>query len=181
MGTNPALQGLMQGPSPGSQTPDTNPTPAPTSLMAALGSRAAAQPQSPQLSHQMTVAAITHFQAVKKQLTRLAANPGLGKENIRPAIFNATADLLGEGFFTLPQLMNEIKSLPVDPPGQKKWVMQHLSNVTLAQHQVLDDHRANAQGSGDFASEAQGFAPVGVGAPVHSDLMSQVSRAYKGG
>lgn len=174
----------MQGPSPGSQAPDTNPTPAPTSFMAALASRAGGQPrQSPQLSHQMMVAAITHFQAVKKQLMRLATNPGLGKENIRPAIFNATADLLGEGFFTLPQLMNEIKSLPVDPPGQKKWVMQHLSNVTLAQQQVLDDHRATAQGTGNFAADAQQnpTAPVGVGAPVHSDLMSQVSRAYKGG
>lgn len=182
---NPALQGLMQAPSPGSATPDTNPTPGASSAIAQIMKSPAGQQQPgqpPKLSHAQTTAVLFHLQSVGKQLQRLATNPGLGKENIRPAIFDATADMLGQGLFTLPQLMNEIKSLPTDPPGQKKWVMQHLQNIPLAMHQVLDDHRQTAPpGSGNFGQEAQTFAPGGEAAPAHSELMSQVAQAYKGG
>ena len=167
---------------PSQQSPDapTAPTSNPTQAQQGMEGlmRPPQQPQQrPPMSHEMTVAAITHFQAVTKQLKQIAANPGLGRENIRPKIFNAIASLLGDGFFTLPMVMNEIKTLPTDPVGQKQWVMTHLMNAQMAQKQVIQDHRDSQQGTGDYQSEAQNFTPS---TRVHADMMSELSRNYKG-
>lgn len=134
--------------------------------------------QRPTISHAQTVATLNHLQAFQSQFKRLAKNPKLGKENIRPEIFNATADLIGEGWITLPQVMNEIKSLPIDPPGQKKWVMQHLANTMVARSQILADHAASNPPMPSMADQQARYVPK---SNAHADLMSEVARNYKGG
>lgn len=134
--------------------------------------------QRPPMSHAHTVAVLNHLQAFTSQFKRLSRNPKLGKENIRPEIFYATADLMGEGWITLPQVMNEIKSLPTDPPGQKKWVLQHLANTMVARSQVLADHAVSGPPpSGNFQQEQTNFTPK---SDAHANLMSEVARNYKG-
>jgi hypothetical protein len=125
------------------------------------------------------VAALTHLQAMQRTMAKLSRLPGIGKENIRPAIFDASADLLGRAMLSLPQVMNEIKSIPADPPGQKQWVLQHLNDVMEAQRQILSDHAQAFPGSGDFATEMANLPPQ-VAPQSHVEMMGDVANHYVG-
>lgn len=161
--------------------PPAAPTSAPAgSPLAGLLAQQQGQPQQkPAPNQQQTVAALMHLTAVQKEMEKLSNLPGIGKENIRPEIFDTTAELMGRGLFTLPQVMNEIKTIPSDPPGQRNWVMTHLRNVVLAQKQILADHAQAFPGTGDaqgeVAASAQPYDPDS-----HADLMKSLATHYSG-
>src|ERR1700693_2568973 len=132
-------------------------------------------------TREQIVATIKHFQAVKKQFMPIAMNTGLGKENLRPKIFDATATLLGEGIFTLPQAINGTKDLPTDPPGQKKWILQHLQNIQQAERMILEHYSAGPPEipqvpiPGQEPGPQPGEPNVAPGARLHSDIMSEIA------
>lgn len=132
----------------------------------------------PAPSHAQTVAALTHLQAVQKSMDGLSRLPGIGKENIRPAIFDSIAELLSQRLFTLPQVMTEIKSIPSDPPGQRNWVLTHLRQISEAQKQLLMDHAQGSPGTGDLASELANSQMDP--SQSHTDMMGSVADHYSG-
>jgi hypothetical protein len=148
-----------------------------------LGAIMAALQQAPQMpqgqpspSHEQTSAALWHLHEVQRYMGALLARPGVGTTNMRPAIFDAVSKMLADGLFTLPQLMNELKSLPADPKGQKQWIVQHLTHARQAQLQILNDHRQTAQGTGDWASEQAANPPSG---REHLDIMNDLRSHYQ--
>lgn len=173
------VQPVAPPPGPAPAAPTSAPAPSPNALASLLqgGAGPGQLPQRPTPNHQQTVAALVHLQAVQKAMDGLSRLPGLGKENIRPEIFDATADLMGQGMFTLPQVMNEIKAIPADPPGQKQWVLQHLQQISAAQKQILMDHAQGNPGSGDFATEMANL-PAGDDSGSHVDTMKSVVDHY---
>lgn len=111
-------------------------------LMALL--RGPSQPQMPvSLTHDQVVAAMHYFTALDRALAPLLKDDRIGRENIRPKVFEAAASLMGEKILSLADVMNAIKTLPDDPIGQKKWVEQHLRTNALAQEKIIEDYRAS--------------------------------------
>lgn len=140
--------------------------------------QAPTQAGPPAPSHAQTVAALTHLQVVQKQMDALSRLPGIGKENIRPAIFDSIAELLSQRMFTLPQVMTEIKTIPADPPGQKNWVLTHLRQTSEAQKQILMDHAQGNPGTGDLPTELA--ASQQDPAKSHTDMMGELVGHYAG-
>ena len=135
------------------------------------------QTPPPSIDHHQAVTMLRHFDEIEKQMTKLSKNPKLGKENIRPDVFSAAADLLAKGFMTLPQLMNEIKTVPNDPSDQKLWVGRVLRNAQAARLQIMDDHRTSNPGTGNWKAEiaALGQAPD----LPHYAIVSGISDQYR--
>lgn len=142
------------------------------------GGGAPAQAGPPAPSHAQTVAALTHLQAVQKQMDALSRLPGIGKENVRPQIFDSIAELLSQRMFTLPQVMTEIKTIPADPPGQRNWVLAHLRQISEAQKQILMDHAQGNPGTGDLPTELA--ASQQDPAKSHTDMMGELVGHYSG-
>lgn len=161
--------------------PPAAPTSAPSAspLAGLLQQQQAQQAQKPAPNQQQTVAALVHLTAVQKEMEKLANLPDIGKENIRPEIFDVTAELMGRGLFTLPEIMNEIKTIPSDPPGQRVWVMTHLKNASLAQKQILADHAQAFPGTGDAAGEVAA-SPIDYDPDTHTDVMRDLAAHYSG-
>jgi hypothetical protein len=105
-------------------------------------------------SHDQTMAAMHRFHEVQMRVKPLLSDPALGKENIRPRLFDVAADLLGRDIVSLPEIMSTIKELPSDPQKQKDFVFKVYQSAVQAQRRILDDHRAGTQGSGDWETEA---------------------------
>ena len=117
-----AVSAPGQGPSPGQNSAQPAPPPAP--------------------SHQQTVAALRHFDAIETELKTLLKNPDLGKSNMRSSIIDGMTGLVSDGIFTPSQAINQLADLPNDPFQQKKWIMQHFATTANAQLGVLAHHQA---------------------------------------
>jgi hypothetical protein len=181
-GSSP-LSSLVQSPGPTSapgvptpSMPDGDGGPL-AGLVKGAGAGASGAGVAPPPTHQQTVTAIRHFGELQKRLSKLLADPSVGKENMRPKIFDMAAGLLGDGFMTLPRLMNEVKTLPQDPADQKKWLQKHLEAVSRAQVSVLDHYRAGNPGSGDWRADLAAQPPEGE--TDHANLMDGVMKHYQ--
>jgi hypothetical protein len=158
---------------PGVPTP-TQPDANPLARLAGGGQQGGVAPPP---THAQTVTAMRHFGELQKRLGKLLADPAVGKENMRPKIFDMGAGLLGDGFMTLPKLMNEIKTLPQDPADQKKWLQQHYTAVSKAQIAVLDHYRAGNPGSGNWQADLAAQPPAAAGE--HADQMDGIMKHYQ--
>ena len=96
-------------------------------------------PQKTSITKQQLIAGLHHLNAFQKQFSPILKNPDLGKSNIRPKIFDASATLIGQGIFSVPEVMNGIKDLPDDPIGQKKWLEKIVTNAMLAEKKLISD------------------------------------------
>ena len=101
----------------------------------------------PQITKQQVIAGLHHLGAFTKQMSPILRNPEIGKSNIRPKIFDASAALIGQGIFSVPEVMNGIKDLPDDPLGQKKWLEQKLAGVMMAEKKLVSDYIAQGPGA----------------------------------
>lgn len=130
------------------------------------------QPKAP-ISKEQVIAGLHHFSAVQKEFQPLLTSPLLGKGNMRPKIFDAAASLIGEGIATVPEIMNGMKSLPDDPIGQKKWILQKVSDAKMAEQKIISDY------------VSQGPGPEPQGQPWsqnnHKEHMNGLMARYNGG
>lgn len=156
------IQALTQQPSPPPQQ-QANP-------LAGIMQGGQPQHRTP-ISKEQVIAGLHHFGAVLKQFTPLLASPMLGKGNMRPKIFDASASLIGEGIATVPEIMNGIKSLPDDPIGQKKWIEQQIINAKMAEQKIVSDYVSQGPGP-----EPQGPA---YSSDTHKDHMSGLMSNYR--
>lgn len=113
---------------------------------------APAQQPPTQMNKAQLIAGLHHLEAFQKQFAPLMNSPDTGTKNIRPKIFDASSVLIGQGIFTVPEVMNGIKDLPEDPLDQKKWLQQKLQGTMLAEKKLIHDYIAQ----GPQAQEPQG-------------------------
>lgn len=104
------------------------------------------QPQQTQITKNQVIAGLHHFNQVIKQLSPILKAPETGKSNIRGKIFDASANLVGEGIATVPEIMNGIKDLPSDPVGQKKWLEKTLTTAMMAEKKLVSAYIAQGPG-----------------------------------
>jgi hypothetical protein len=104
------------------------------------------QQQKSNMTKQQLIAGLHHFNALTKQLSPILKNPDTGKTNVRPKIFDASAALIGQGIFSVPEVMNGIKDLPDDPLGQKKWIEKKLSDAMMAEKKLISDYIGQGPG-----------------------------------
>ena len=102
--------------------------------------------QKTTITKQQLIAGLHHLSSFTKQFSPIMKNPDLGQKNIRPKIFDASATLIGQGIFSVPEVMNGIKDLPDDPLGQKKWLETKLSGVMMAEKKLISDYIAQGPG-----------------------------------
>lgn len=162
------MQALTQG-QPQAPQPQGNP------LGGLTGAPQGQPPQqaAPRISKDQVVAGLHHLTEFQRKFGPLLNSPLLGKDNIRPKIFDASATLIGEGTMTVPEVMNGIKSLPSDPLGQKKWLEMKLQQAAQAQKKLVSDYIAQGPGP-----EPQGGA--GAWSPdTHREHVSGLMAGYK--
>ena len=103
----------------------------------------------PAPDHKTTVAAIRHINAFDQRWRALLADPGIGTKSIRPKVYEVMADLMGDGYCTLPQSLTLLKSFPTDPLEQKQWLEKHVAQDEKAIEVLLDHHAAAFPRNGD--------------------------------
>lgn len=144
---NALQQGNTPPPAPNPQGQDQNglqPSPMNSgpSPMAGQG-----QQQAPAPTHAQTVAALRHFDAIKKELETLLKIPTLGKSDIKSQIIEGTTKLVGDRILTPAQAVMELSKVPDNPIEQKKWVQQNYMQTMQAENAVLEHHRAAFAGT----------------------------------
>lgn len=128
---------------------------------------------NPNITKQQLIAGLHHLNAFTRQFAPLLQRPEIGKSNIRPKIFDAAANLIGAGIFTVPEVINGIKDLPDDPVDQKKWLEAKLLSANQAEQKLISDYIAQGPGQ-----DAQGPDWT---ADNHKDHMTGLMGQYKRG
>jgi hypothetical protein len=133
------------------------------------GAQAPQAPQAPQMppapTHEQTVAAMRHFQAIQDEIEPLLKDPDVGRSDMKSKVIDGATKLVAARIFT-----------PADavPFEQRNWLIRHHFLATVALHQVLDHHGA---------AVAAGMVPAG-GKPKrenHIQDMAALKEHYKNG
>lgn len=135
-----------------------------------LGGLTRNAPPQVNMTKAQLIAGLHHLNSFKSEFAPLLQSPKLGKGNIRPAIFDKAATLIGSGIFTVPEVINGVKDLPDDPIDQKKWLETKLNNATLAEQKLVQDYIGQGPG-GDQGPEYT--------ADTHRDHMTGLMGNYK--
>lgn len=96
--------------------------------------------QPPAPNHEQTVSALQHIRAFDTKWRDLLTDPGIGSKDQRKQFNLAMADLMGDGFCTLPQTLTLLKTFPDDPLEQRKWLEKHVKQDEQAMTQILAQH-----------------------------------------
>ena len=119
------------------------PPPPPEALQQQQGqgnSMPAMQAQAPAPSHQQTVAALRHFQAILGELGTLMKNPDLGKADLKSDVIDGTTKLVADRMVSPAQAIQTLATFPEKPFDQKKWITQHFMQAMQARGMVLAHH-----------------------------------------
>lgn len=134
--TGPQGNGLQQGGPPANgAAPQAAPLPPPT--------------------HEQTVAALRHFDAIKGELTTLLKDPAAGRSDLKSKIIDGVTKLVSERILSAPQAVQQLAQVPSDPLQQRKWMQTMLTQAVQAEQGIVEHHRNTNLGSGDWATEAQ--------------------------
>lgn len=109
---------------------------------------------NPAPSHEQTVAALRHMQAIGEQLEGLLVNPELGRSDIRDSVIDAVTRLVAQRIISAPQAVAQLGQFPDRPFEQKQAIEQMYRQVMQAESSVLDHHgMTNPPQSEDFGTE----------------------------
>src|ERR1700728_1352349 len=73
----------------------------------------AAQPSPP--THEQTVAALRHFDAIKSVLAPLLQDPSLGKSNMKMPVIDGVTKLVSERIISAGTAVDQLSKFPSDP------------------------------------------------------------------
>lgn len=107
----------------------------------------------PAPTHGQTVAALRHFNAILGQLMTLLKNPDLGKADVRSQIIDGITQLVSERIMPPAQAVAQLATVPDKPLDQRKWAEQQFQQTVQAQSAVLDHHRTQTVGTGNYDLE----------------------------
>lgn len=102
----------------------------------------------PAPSHQQTVAALRHFDAIKREVIALLTKPECGKVDLRNAIIDGVTKLVRDGIMSAMEAVRELENVPPRPFDQRKWLADQLVQATQARIAVLAHHQAGFLGQG---------------------------------
>lgn len=113
-----------------------------------------AAPQSqlpPPPSHEQTVAALRHFDAIKGGLQELLKDPAVGRSDVKEKIIDGMTKLVAERMVSAPQAVQQLSQVPSDPIAQRKWLQTMLQNTVQAENGILDHYGAGNPYLGSIA------------------------------
>lgn len=134
----------------------------------------AAPPPVP--SHQQTVAALRHFDAIEQELTALLRDPDCGKADLHSKAIDGTTKLVASGILSAAEAVTQLGQFPDDPFEQKQWLEQHLIQTVTAANIVLQNH---AHGAQQAAASGQPMDETPYNPDDHQSIISGFHGAYK--
>jgi hypothetical protein len=172
----------------GTETP-----PAPNPGMGnALTSGAMPQPAAPQgpggpagaqapppPTHAQTVAALRHFDAIRKELEIIAKDPALGKSSVKSKIIDGVMRLVAERFMKPVQAVDELSKVPTEPLLQMKWVKTMYAQAQAAENGILDHYGATQPHLGTVADHFAGTKGA-YNPDDHGDHLAAMTANYRG-
>lgn len=163
---NPLQTAMPPPPDVGAMTPQSGSSPP-------QGAPAPAQAPTPPPTHQQTVAALQHFDAIESELTALLRDPDIGKADMKSKIIDGTTKLVANRIITPSDAVGQLGSVPKSPFDQKKWLETHYQQTVMAADAVLQHH-----GAGFGGQNVDSSAPD---PDSHTDMMSGLVGQYRGG
>lgn len=156
MGAPPPPPEQAGGPANGLQinSPPTIGTAMPAAAPAAVPQQSPAPP-----SHEQTVAALRHFDAIKGGLTELLKDPATGRSDVKDKIIDGMAKLVAERMVAAPQAVSQLSQVPSDPVAQRKWLQGMLQQTLQAENGVLDHYGAGNPYLGSVADHMAAHKP----------------------
>lgn len=130
-------------------------------------------------THAQTVAALRHFDAIKRELQVIATDPALGKSNVKSKIIDGVLRLVAGGIMKTTQAVDELSKVPTEPLLQIKWTKTMLAQTQQAENGILDHY---GQTSPHFGTVADHFAATkGMANPDdHQDHIAAMTANYRG-
>lgn len=159
---NPLQQGQMPPPAPVQSNAIQSPQPQ------------GGQQAAPAPTHAQTVATLRHLSAVKQELVTLMKNPDLGKADMKSAIIDGVTKLVADRIVPAAAAVQKLAMVPESPYQQKKWIEQDYAQTIQAENVILDHHRAQSVGTGNYQLENELHE-----APDASEHMQQISGMMK--
>lgn len=135
-------------------------------------------PQGP--THAQMVAALRHFDAVRKELGIIAQDPALGKSNVKSKITDGVVRLVAGGIMQTTQAVDELSKVPDEPLLQMKWTKAMLAQAQAAENGILDHYGATAPHFGTVADHFADSADAG-DPDDHHGHMKALAGIYGGG
>jgi hypothetical protein len=152
---------------------------APQGLVGLMGGTAPGGAGPPAPDYQQTVTAVRHMARLERDFRGILAEPNIGKTDVKGPFIEAMADLMGEGFNTLPQVLDMLKQFPTNPLEQRQWLEQQVNRNEQAQALLLQQHAAAFPEANPAEANA---ALQSAGEPLgreHSDTLSALGDHYK--
>lgn len=150
-----AQNGLQQG-----QPPQGAPVPAPP-------------------THEQTIAALRHFDAIKGELTPLLKDPTLGKSDLKSKIIDGVTKLVSERIISAATAVMQLSQVPTDPLQQRKYLQNMMNQTMQAENAILDHY---GQGNPSLGDVAQHHAGMDHGNPDdHMHHIAALNANYSGG
>lgn len=99
-------------------------------------------------THAQTVAALRHFDAVKRELKIIMADPAFGKSSVKSQIIDAVMRLVAERFMKPTEAVDTLSKVPSEPLLQMKWAKGMLAQAQQAEMSILAHHAIGFAGGG---------------------------------
>lgn len=148
------------------------PAPNPDAGNAMQGAPQQPQQQAPAPpTHDQTVAALRHFDAIKDELSVILNNPSLGKSDVKSQVIDGVMKLVSERFMTPAQAVIQLSQVPTDPIQQRKWAQTQMAQTVQAERSILAHHAQGFAGHGPMPTPS---------ADGHMDAMSALHSNYGG-
>ena len=141
-------------------------------------------PQGPQAapappSHAQTVAALRHFDAIKRELTIIASDPALGKSSMKSKIIDGVTRLVAERFLKPADAVVELSKVPQEPLQQMKWVKTMFAQTQQAENGILDHYGSGSPHLGTVQDHFAATKDVS-NRDDHGEHMSAIAANYRG-
>ncbi len=152
------------------------PTPPPAAQAAGP---AGPQKMPPPPTHAQTVAALRHFDAVRRELEIIAKDPALGKSSVKSKIIDGVTRLVAGNIMQVTQAVDELAKVPSEPLLQRKWVKTMLMQAQQAENGILDHYGATSPHMGTVAEHFA--ATKDISHPDdHHDHMNALAANFRG-
>lgn len=127
-------------------------------------------------THEQTVAALRHFDAVKRELEIVLMDPALGKSSVKTKIIDGVTRLVASRFMKPADAVTELSKVPSDPLLQMKWVKGMFDQAQAAENGILDHYGASRPHLGEVADHFAASPPGN--AEDHGDHMQALAANY---
>lgn len=130
-----------------------------------------AQPQQQQIppSHEQTVAALRHFDAIRDELNILLKNPSLGRSSIKQQIIDGCSSLVGKRILSPAEAVMQLAKVPDNPLEQRKMLQQQMAQTVQAEHSIIAQHATGFAGHGPMPTPSDDDH-MGVMSGLHAQL-----------